>query len=73
MVRNEGDIRVVTARGHYTLLLLLRIFLVVLSPTRLCFKLYVCLRFIPNPLQLTHHSLVHLPLDATQTDILKAS
>lgn len=35
----EGDIRVVTASGQYTLLPLLRIFLVVLSPTRLYLKL----------------------------------
>jgi len=63
----------VTARGQCTLLLLLRIFLVVLSPTRLCLKLDNYQRFIPNPLQLTHHSLVHLPLGATQADILIAS
>ena len=35
----EGDIRVVTASGQHKLLPLLRIFLVVLSPTRLYLKL----------------------------------
>ena len=52
---------------------LLGIPLVVVSPTRLCLKLDNYQRFIRNPLQLTHHSVVFLPQDASQTDILIVS